>query len=580
MTDFKSFLGTVRIEFSDAAGMTMIAGDNRVEPRLGANGAGKSSIWDGVCFCNYGTSVNGTRINDLVARGAKSTSVTCGYDIDGNERTVSRAGPPARLRIDKNLVEQADVERLLGRTRKQWLHSVLYGQGMPLFIDLPIPERGELLDEVLDLEIWMKAAKKAGDRHAAITADLNRLRIEVGRTEGALSSLEDVVALEGLSKEWRRTHRAKLQEVKRQLAESTQAEKALREKLSAPDSAPDPDAVYRRIEKQQGIESDLKSRLAVCGSELARIGEDLEFFRDNAQCPSCGQEIDQDLAQEHIAKHKEECERIGAEQVRLGEEWIVVTERIAKLRHQWTATREKSRARDADLARLKSEVHAKMREAQSHLQQVAILENEKDPHRARIDAVRQQRQDLQVKLERQKSREAQFNSKLLALDFWKQGFRRARLFCINRVLRQLDIEAANSAQSLGLVGWKIAHTTETETKAGTQKLGVQIQVQAPHMSGPFSAWSGGEGQRVRLATALGFGSLIQRWMGVRWQQEVFDEPTNWLSDAGIEDLLECLRIRADVMGKRIFLCDHRGLQNSGFSQVLTVIKDQEGSRIQ
>lgn len=582
LSGFKSFSASSEIDLSDSVGLTFIAGDNQIEPRLGQNGSGKSTLLgDAPVFCLYGSGVQGTRINDLVARGQKQASVTCTFDVDGEAREIRRSGPPSRVHIDGELSEQADVDRLVGLTKRQYLNSVLYGQGMPLFIDLSIPERGELLDEVLGLEIWMKAAKEAADRHAAVTADLNRLRVEVGRTEGALSSLEDVDALTAISKEWRQEHRLRRQTVKQQLGALTKEIEAQQEQLTELESAevPDHDAVYRRLEKQQLTESDLKSQLAVRRADLERIDGDLEFFRENAECPSCGQAIDEAVAQEHRVKHEDERASASADAEMLSEAIGTVAGRIAKLRDQWSGAKAKARACDNVIIQLRSGIDAKQREVRSLSLQLDRIADEENPYRARIDAVRQQRQDLQTKLERQKSRDAQFNSKLTALDFWKQGFRRARLFCINRVLKQLDIEAANSAGSLGLVGWKITHSTETETRAGTQKLGVQIQVQAPHMSGPFSAWSGGEGQRVRLATALGFGSLIQRWMGVRWQQEVFDEPTQFLSDAGIEDLLECLRIRADVMGKRVYICDHRGLQNNGFSQVLIVVKDEKGSRV-
>src|SRR5262249_17411918 len=160
------------IDLNADDGLTLVAGDNRAESRLGANGSGKSTLLgDAPLFCLYGTSVQGARINDLVARGHKHAEVACLFDVDGVGSEVRRTGPAARVYIDGVLAEQVDVERLVGLTRRQYLNSVLYGQGMPLFIDLPIPERGDLLDEVLDLEIWMKAVRKASDRYISVTLD-------------------------------------------------------------------------------------------------------------------------------------------------------------------------------------------------------------------------------------------------------------------------------------------------------------------------------------------------------------------------------------------------------------------------
>ena len=89
---------------------------------------------------------------------------------------------------------------------------------------------------------------------------------------------------------------------------------------------------------------------------------------------------------------------------------------------------------------------------------------------------------------------------------------------------------------------------------------------------PGKTWSGGEGQRVRLAVAMGLASLIQRQAGISINFEVFDEPTQFLSETGIENLLECLRHRAAVLHKSIWLCDHRTLLCSNFSEIWVVRK--------
>ena len=581
LSGFKSFSAAREVDFASGIGLTLISGDNRAEPRLGGNGSGKSTLLgDAPCFCLFGSGVQGTRVADLVSCGQKRTSVSCTFDVDGEERTVERTGPPSRISIDGVLSEQADVDRLVGLTRRQYLNSVLYGQGMPLFIDLSIPERGDLLDEVLDLEIWMKAAKVASDRHASVTADSNRLRIEIGRTEGALSSLPDVEELRTRSAEWEDGRSQRRSSATFAEAAAMAAAKTVERLLGELPAVGNSDALRRRLDQQLTAESELRSKIAVKRSEIERIEEDLVFFRDNGECPSCGQAISRGLSEEHVSRCGVEFIRSMDERNALTSELEKTARRITQLRESWTKATGESQAAGRDRARLESELSAHRRESSNWAKRVGEIDAEENPHEAQIGAVAERREELRAKLARQKRRMVQFDGTLAALAFWKQGFRRARLFCIDRVLKQLDVEAANAARSLGLVGWKIEHATETETKAGTQRLGVQVQVRAPHMTGPFSAWSGGEGQRVRLATALGFGSLVQRWMGVRWRQEIFDEPTQFLSEAGIEDLLECLRNRADATDRRIFVMDHRGLQDSGFSQVITVVKDEEGSRTQ
>jgi DNA repair exonuclease SbcCD ATPase subunit len=172
-------------------------------------------------------------------------------------------------------------------------------------------------------------------------------------------------------------------------------------------------------------------------------------------------------------------------------------------------------------------------------------------------------------------------TELASLNYWRDGFKKVRLFCLDNVLQELEVETRNSLLALGLIDWKIDFKTATETKSGTVKLGVQVNVKPPkHKATKFDVLSGGEGQRARLAISLGLSGLIQRWSGVRYMVEVWDEPTAWLSEQGVEDLLDIFKYRADSTGKSIYVCDHRALMHSSFSEIFTVIKDSNGSRIE
>lgn len=581
---FKSFIAATEVDLSAEAGMTLIAGDNQVDARLGANGSGKSTLFggDALCFCLFGTSVNGTRIGDLVSHGGKKTEAWCLLDIDGEEFTIDRAGPPARIYINNELSEQADIDRLVVLTQKQFLNSVIYGQEMPLLIDLSIPERGNMLDDVMgeSLQIYMRAVEKARRRCIPITEDLNKLRVEIGRSEGSLEALPDIAALKVQSREWRAVIKKRIADLVAELATIVLNLEVGERELELLASYTDPDVVHRRLREREEARSVLKSEQAVCQSNLDRVEEDLAFFRDTARCPSCEQDIPEELAQSHIAKHEVEQRDIEKRLSEITAEVSKLDRRTAKLRAEWDEQRKLKSEVDRSRARLVAETQGHRSALAAGRKRLEAMRAETDPYRQQIERSASLRDELRGKLSGQRDRETNLKNQLVALEGWQQGFRRMRLFCINRVLRQLDIETMNAAQSLGLVGWQISHTTETETKSGTTKLGVQIKVQSPTRQGQFSSWSGGERQRVRLCTALGFGGMLQRMRAVRWRLEVFDEPTAWLSEDGIEDLLELLRTRSVQHDKVMYLCDHRGLQHAGFSRILTVCKGPEGSYVQ
>jgi DNA repair exonuclease SbcCD ATPase subunit len=186
---FRSFVEPTVIDLTTDPGLKLITGDNQAEPRLGANGCGKSSIWDAVCFALYGTSVRGLRASDLTSYGQQTVEVLLFVSINGEDHTIHRAAPPMRILLNDRPVEQADIDTLIGLSKARFLNSVIFGQATPLFIDLPTPARGDLLDEVLDLELWMRAADKASEQQRDTGTELNECRRAIAETLGRLEGL-------------------------------------------------------------------------------------------------------------------------------------------------------------------------------------------------------------------------------------------------------------------------------------------------------------------------------------------------------------------------------------------------------
>jgi DNA repair exonuclease SbcCD ATPase subunit len=96
---------------------------------------------------------------------------------------------------------------------------------------------------------------------------------------------------------------------------------------------------------------------------------------------------------------------------------------------------------------------------------------------------------------------------------------------------------------------------------------------------PWAAWSGGEGQRLRLAASAGLSSLILNRRNVNPEFEFYDEPSKHLSEEGLMDLANYLSNRAQTLGKQIWLVDHNIPNFSGISGSIKIVKDDKGSRI-
>lgn len=188
--------------FPDSPGLKLLSGDNTSEPRLEANGAGKSSFLDAIFWCLYGTSVKGSRTSSIVSWGKDKVEVILEIVIDGIQNLVVRTGPPSKVFINDVPSTQEDIDKLIGLTKQRFLHSVLFGQGIPLFPDLSVPERGQLLDDVLQLSIWQRCTDNANKKYVALEKNVESEKKSLSFLEGKLSSLPTENDLESEVTAW------------------------------------------------------------------------------------------------------------------------------------------------------------------------------------------------------------------------------------------------------------------------------------------------------------------------------------------------------------------------------------------
>jgi len=573
---FRSFVGQTQINLTEEPGLKLISGQNVIEPSLGGNGCGKSSLWDGVCFALYGSSIKGLRTSDLVSYGKRDLRVELMLRVGDDYHTICRTAPPMRIYLDGRMVDQDEIDRLVGLSRARFLNSVIFGQAVPLFIDLPVPSRGDLLDEVLDLELWMKAADRASQKHTAQVAALHTLQTGIARLKGMIEAAPDPVELDQMEREWEEDRNERLTKLIERYTEVELQE--IEEVNLDPIDTQEP---KRKFDRQRERVLSLQTQSAALHEKNKLLTEDIEFFTDNETCSVCGQPITPEFAESHLIELQGKAKVVQAEIDVMAQQIWQGTQRAVKWEIDWQkAVRdEMDRKRKIDLAEVKQQ--AKQRELRGLEHQRNACQNEVNPYTQQRALALATLNMLKADLTEEEQKERDQISRLASLNYWRGGFRKVRLFCLEQVLRELILETRNSLLALGLIDWKVSFKTATETKSGTVRLGVQVDVQTPNKEqSKFDVLSGGEGQRARLAVSLGLANLVQRWAGVRFNLEVWDEPTAWLSDTGVEDLLDALRYRAESQHKSIWLLDHRALQNGGFVESYLVTKDRAGSHWQ
>lgn len=581
---FRSFKTRTLIEFSPEAGLKFLSGDNQVEPALGANGAGKSSVWDALAYCLTGTSVRGLKASNLQSWGAEKIWVASVWDVDGRDVRIQRSGNPDRLSIDDRMVAQLDVDRLIGLSRNRLLQSVLFGQSVPFFIDLTGPERGTLLDEVLDMSLWLKATDQASRWHTSLTRDVSRVERDLAHAVGKLEGMESADTIQVAIDLWDKDQTRRIDQAISQLEDAEDELQRMKPLINstkaAVDALPNLAAMQRAMSSQQKTSAACDAQYKRLFGEIDALAKKRTFYRHSMTCDECGQAIARPYAHSKIAT-------LGVAIRDLGVRVQLNTAR------QSAAMKAVQDAED-ELGRVTRKREFLIEQRSTAVAQYAAQERIVDgaetaaervmeavnPHTSRRDGLAAERITTETLIETCALELQSIKADIIRADFWRAGFKRVRLFLVNRVLGMLQVETAAAATALGLTGWSIRFSTELETKSGGSRPGIHVIVASPEgVTAPWEVYSGGEGQRIRLSVSLGLANLIQRMAGVSLNIEVYDEPGAWLSVEGIHHFIECLKHRVYTTGKSIWVSSHSGIQNDAFSESWCVYKTDSGSHV-
>lgn len=610
---FRSFASEQKFHFPQAPGLYFMRGENRKEPRLGANGAGKSTVWEALCWVLFGKTSRGLKAGDTGQWGSKrGTSVHLVFesDITGTRTLycVKRTWKPnSWVLVNMSADNSTDLTKdgtnpLLAMLRLQFepfLHSVFMSQRGDMFLDLKPEPKAQLFSSVMDLDKWLQYVSAASASAEAQDKQSRKLESEQASLRGQLeaSGTED---LEASADEFERKRKTKLAQIGDDYAKALKrAEQAkLRANLALSDAdkvCGDAAHVFKNCDEAEAEERFALRQLRAAEDTLIGLQRDLDHAEKHNTavqrgegCPTCGRPFNS-REQAELEVQADELygeARVAANQAQkvvndLRQEW----ERINKLLQEIRRCRDEVQCLEddanAEVRNARRDHELEERKLDQLEEEAERLEQEKNPFADMLETNQERLQRARDKHHQVSAQLDRSHEKYALYSFWVRGFKEVRLQLIAEALEQLEIEVNNELTALGLINWELHFDVDSETKKGTLSRGFSVSVLSPHNDErvPWEAWSGGESQRLRLAAQCGLANLIRDRTGCELGLEVWDEPTEGLSEEGITDLMNALKERAIREGRTIWVVDHRSLGYGGFDGTVTVVKDDKGSRL-
>ncbi len=588
-------VGEIEVQFPKT-GLILVEGDNRDNEAYASNGAGKSSLWEGLQWIIDGTNFRGTNAAKLVNPKLKRMCGELVIEVDNKEYHVVRSRKDKKYKTGVQLFEKSEEKPLtlasVPQTNKLiveklkyapeiFQNCILVGQGMPhKFVDMAPKDRRNLVEAFVGSLVYDKAYDLA-------FSELREKRTTVSTHTAALESLKSREAsLErALAEEVERRSSAKKEsELKimeyEQNIDSWTVEKETKEKEVAEFSniilgldtvIDNMIVVHRNIRAElvpiQAKKSELFGSLNVWNKHV----KDKETL-SGKECPTCGKDVEGDYVEEWlkdtkaqimVAEKEFQALQVQLEEVELRE--ADVGTRLGELTKNRNANSSDHGYAQQHINQLEHKISDAVRNKDKLASRIKEDESGAASYRSQIEVVSEQiveaDKELQVELQ-----------EVDLLNFWRIGFPKIKSQCFMDVLDYLN-DRLNTYMEF-LTGGEMQASLICDPDKGINDLEVAISSSA----GTYSDASGGEKRRIDVAMAFALADFAMHSSGFRTNLRIYDEVLDSLDKVGCQRVLSLLRDRAAEDNLCIFVVtqndDIRHVGSDYFTDVWTVVKEE------
>lgn len=610
----KNLFGHVDTKYEFKQGVcTVIFGENRDDDDSDNNGAGKSTIFEGIAIALTGKSLrdidkevfinrhsescevefyleNATLNRTLGVirkffRGSKSTKVEVYEDGEQNTQLVSVNEANARV-ID-----------LIGVTRDDLLRYFIISQDNRYqFFTAGDSEKKEVLNRITNADMINPILEKLSNDKKRLSADSNDISSQIGTYEGKLQFYREqraeAIALDDNHEISEGEKQIKLNKDKIQFA-SAAVEEYTR-KLESIKSSADyalignlPD-VSELEEKRKKIRSKIKS-LEEQESEAEQIIKDLKADISGAvECPECGHkfmpESNYDLTVKQAKKLIKETEE-SLESIR-----DLISKKKARLRKvndsideadrlEIKARRAKQNAKDVE--RDVEEENKNIERFNKRINEIKreIVDIKKNSRSSKIVKQCDEKiKDVEQKIRDAKKKMSALTEELSMVEYWsyymgKNGF---ATYLANRSVKIIEgitnsfLKKFRSSMTVEINGFKINKDGSVREKIDV------LAVYKGKYAQNFMGYSGGERSRIFLASILGIQHLINLSAhGKGLDLLLLDESLGALDSCGVVNICNIL----NQLGVTIMMITQNVSNDVNISNKVLVVREDEVSKI-
>jgi len=587
------------IDFEKLNGITVIDG---------RNGSGKSAVFiEAIVWLLYGKTIRKIRVTDIMREGSDEATQVSGTLLmdDGRTLLIERSRGKHGASLNFSFIggkggttsgKQEVLERIIGFDFKLFTSSVVFGgAGISSFCALSDADRKDVLERLLDLERYSRAAQIAAETSGRISLKEEQARKECDRLSYLLEEEnQNKVKWEVEKKRFESKREKEIEERKKKLAGLQEMLEEYKQQLVFEEKkfADERSAYEKQNAKWKKRADELESELKVATTRRLKAKANLEIARtelDNAKeearrveaeepppvCPFCGTPREK-WPDPKIRPVSVEAPLKRLQNARQAYQHAKNAYERARMISMQAEGEVKSWAKEApvppDDSRVR-EVKASIRDAEKDVQVAKQMlaeaeKRRKNPYGRLLKKSLARIKSMEKRLTAYRNRLARYEIENEAVRFWVTGFSRRGLpgYLLDEAAPFLTKRSRRYA-SLLTDGMLDIRFNPAEGKHGKA---FQPLVENADGGSSYDKCSKGERARVDLCVLLALRDLMESRAVGGFDQIFLDEVFDGLDDEGLERVM--VMLRKVFKNRSVFVITHNPALKNEADHAITVEK--------
>jgi DNA repair exonuclease SbcCD ATPase subunit len=536
---------------------------------VGQNGAGKSTMLDALSFGLFGKAHRNINKYQLInSINNKGCLVEVEFSIGGNNFKICRGIKPGIFEIWKNgtMINQSShakeyqkilEQNILKLNHKSFHQVIVLGSSSFIpFMQLPGGHRREVIEDLLDINVFSKMNILLKERNTQLKDKLNGINYDIDiiktKIDAQRKYIRDVNELIGQNISKKKEDIAKYQSEIKDLQQNNTTLSAYVESKQSP--------IENELNTLNNKKQALIQYTAQFKQQMTTVAKDAKFYETNDECPTCSQDISSELREEKLTFAKDKAKELKSAMDRAATESTAIEQSIERANNSFSEIREKQ-----------SEIHSNnqtINRLQTHIQS---LESDltgtesNDLEKAKTDL--SEFEDTKYNLIEEKmkiSEEYSYNSVIVEM-LKDTGIK-------TKIIKQyLPVMNKLVNQYLQVLDFFVHfHLDES----------FQEVIRSRHRDEfTYDSFSEGEKQRIDLALLFTWRQVAKMKNSVATNLLILDETfDSSLDHDGVENLLKILYTLDDQTN--VFVISHKGeILDGKFNNKIEFVKEKNFSKM-